>query len=324
MNRHAIQSDPRVAAFVRTLEHERQASPHTVAAYLTDIAQCAAVRWGEAAQPPCDWAALDKFAARAFVVHLQKQGAGAATIHRKLSSLRSFYTFLNREDLVLQNPFAAAVSPKRGKPLPRVLTVQETARLLDAPRQQAAELLAQPFPRARRAWLAYAGLRDAAILEVLYSAGLRIRELTGLAERDIDWIAGVVKVRGKGKRERLCPLGRPALAALKAALEQRPSGSSRAGPGGVAPLFAGHAGCRLAPRSIERLFKRYLVRAGLNPAHTPHVLRHSFATHLLDAGADLRSVQELLGHASLSTTQIYTHVSVERLKQVYTEAHPRA
>ncbi len=317
-----IRDDPCVAQFARYLEGERHASSHTLAGYLGDLAQCAAVQWGAAAAPPFAWSALDKFAARAFVVSLQKRGATSATINRKLSSLRAFFKFLNREALVPQNPFAAAVSPKRRKPLPKVLTVRDVARLLEAPRQAAAEALAAETHPGRRRWLAYAALRDTAILEILYSAGLRISELTGLTEERLDLLAGVIKVRGKGKKERLCPLGRPAVSALEAALAAR-AGLAGCRPGD-APLFVGRTGGRLTPRSIERLFKRCLARAGLDPALSPHALRHSFATHLLDAGADLRSVQELLGHASLSTTQIYTHVTVERLKQVYAEAHPRA
>ncbi len=201
---------------------------------------------------------------------------------------------------------------------------------------------------AGRLWLDYAAIRDTAILEILYSTGMRVSELAGMNESDIDMLASVIKVRGKGKKERLCLLGKPAVRAMQIALEKRSTlagvcrrarlhhyapahiaarsaaGGKHCGQAGAAPVFVGHTGGRLTTRSIERLMKRYLVRANLDPHMSPHALRHSFATHLLDAGADLRSVQELLGHASLSTTQIYTHVTVERLKQVYNEAHPRA
>lgn len=167
--------------------------------------------------------------------------------------------------------------------------------------------------------------RDTAILELLYSTGMRVGELAGLTDEQVEYLSGVVKVRGKGKKERLCPFGRPAHRALRAAVESRDRFRLLLGKKGAAPaLFLNRHGGRLTTRSVERMVKRYLPDAGLNPNISPHALRHSFATHMLDAGADLRSVQELLGHASLSTTQIYTHVSVERLKEVYEQAHPRA
>ncbi|MFH1477210.1 MAG: site-specific tyrosine recombinase/integron integrase [Verrucomicrobiota bacterium] len=324
MNKPIIKDDPCIGDFVRYLESERNASGHTVSSYLVDLNQFALAQWGAEAKPPYAWSDVDKFSARKFIVHCQKQAAVAATVNRKLSSLRSFFKFLNREEHVTQNPFAGIISPKRGKPLPKVLTRQEVTRLLEAPRQVAAEVMVRAPDAARRLWLDYTASRDTAILEILYSTGMRVSELAGMNESDIDLLASVVKVRGKGKKERLCLLGKPAVKALQAALEKRstPAGMfKRAGP---MPVFVSRAGGRLTTRSIERLMKRYLVRANLDPHMSPHALRHSFATHMLDAGADLRSVQELLGHASLSTTQIYTHVTVERLKQVYNEAHPRA
>jgi len=175
----------------------------------------------------------------------------------------------------------------------------------------------------RRRWIEYAAARDAAILELLYSTGMRLAECAGLKESQLDVLAGVARVLGKGRKERLCPLGNPALRALRTALEKR-DGLGLPGRPRDLPLFVGKTGGRLTPRSIERMMKTHLVAAGLNPDFSPHALRHSFATHLLDAGADLRSVQELLGHASLSTTQLYTHVSIERMKDVYEKAHPRA
>ncbi len=324
MNSTQLQADPAIARFARYLEAERDASRHTVAAYLADLAQFISACWGPEAQPPYAWASVDTFAARKFVVGCHKQSAAASTINRKVSSLRSFFRFLNREELCSQNPFGSVLSLKRGKPLPRVLTTRDVERLLAAPRQLA-EAEAGPAPDARRRrWLEYAALRDTAILEILYSTGMRLSELTGLREAQVDLLAGVAKVRGKGKKERLCLLGKPACSALQAALAARAPAPGGARPGGPVPLFLGRRGTALTARSVERIMKRCLLRAGLNPRLSPHALRHSFATHLLDAGADLRSVQELLGHASLSTTQIYTHVSVERLKEVYTEAHPRA
>ena len=336
---NAVKSDKAIGHFLRYLEGERNASPHTSGNYLLDIRQFAFLVWGGGSKPPYAWSSVDKFAARKFIVQLQKQSACSATIGRKISSLRSFYKFMTREEYVGNNPFAGLASPKRKKSLPHVLTVGEVIRLLQAPSQYGAEAIKDEKDRKKRAWLEYAALRDAAILEVLYSTGMRISELTNLGMQNIDLLAGVIKVLGKGNKERFCLLGRPAASALSAALEKRneiiPFIKGRGKKNGLparnathsvagGPLFIGHTGGKLTPRSIERLMKRYLIHANLNPAVSPHALRHSFATHLLDAGADLRSVQELLGHASLSTTQIYTHVSVEHLKKVYNEAHPRA
>jgi integrase/recombinase XerC len=227
------------------------------------------------------------------------------------------------------NPFASLSGPRRPRTLPNVLSVQETARLLAAPRQAAAR---QTGPtgslstRRGKAEIDYGVLRDIALLEVLYSTGCRISEATGLTDDRVDLLSGVVVVRGKGRKERMCPLGAPAGRALEAALEARDGLFRIRGRAATAkrPVFVNLDGGPLTPRSVERNLKKYLAEAGLNPRLTPHALRHSFATHLLDAGADLRSVQELLGHASLSTTQIYTHVSVERLRKVYDDAHPRA
>ena len=321
----AFESDKAVGHFLRFLEGEHNASPHTSANYLMDIRQFAAVIWGNEARPPYAWAAIDKFSARKFVVQLQKQSASPATIGRKISSMRSFYKFLARESYAPGNPFAGVASPKRKKSLPHVLTVGEVTRLLQAPAQCAEQEIGAAKDRKKRAWLEYAALRDAAILEVLYSTGMRISELANMEMQNIDLLAGVIKVRGKGNKERYCPLGRPAASALSMALEKgKEIERFFKGRKNAQPLFFSHTGGKLTTRSMERLMKKYLARANLNPEISPHALRHSFATHLLDAGADLRSVQELLGHSSLSTTQIYTHVSVEHLKKVYNEAHPRA
>lgn len=310
---------------MRYLEGERNASPHTLANYRMDLAQFAGIVFGPEAKPPWPWATVDKFAARKFIVSFQKTAVAPATVGRKISSLRSFFKFLVREEQVPQNPFAGLLSPKRKKPLPKVLSVQEVARLLEAPQQSGAEALNRENNAHKRLWLEYVILRDTAILEVLYSSGMRLSELTGLTESQIDFLSGVVKVRGKGKKERLCPIGQPAVKALQQALEKRNELALLFNRKSSAlPVLVGHTGGPLTPRSVQRLMKSHLIRANLNPHLSPHALRHSFATHLLDAGADLRSVQELLGHASLSTTQIYTHITVERLKQVYEETHPHA
>jgi integrase/recombinase XerC len=312
--------DPAVDHFRRYLAAERDASGHTLTSYLLDIRQFAALQWGVEARPPFRWNEVDRFAARRFLVSFQKGGCEPATSRRKLSSLRSFFKFLVREGYAPGNPFRAVALPKKARRLPRVFTVDEVKRLLEAPRQTPPEEGAKDA-----VWAAYAAARDAAILEILYSAGMRVGELAGMAEGNVDLLSGVIKVRGKGKKERLCPLGGPATRALQEALEERDRLWAARGLSGRPPgVFLNKLGGRLTARSVERMMKRYLAATGLRPDLSPHALRHSFATHLLDAGADLRSVQELLGHASLSTTQIYTHVTIERLKEVYERAHPRA
>ncbi len=317
--------DPCVARFLAYMEHERNASPHTIAGYLLDIVEFARAVWGEDAFPPFAWGSADRYAGRKFLAESQKAGRQATTTSRKLSSLRSFYKFLEREEMVRTNPFTGLKGPKRARTLPHFLSLADVTRLLDAPMKvwQDAE---KPQRESERRLAEYLARRDAALLETLYSTGGRVSEVAGLQDTSVDLLSGVVQVRGKGKKERLCALGRPACKAVKASLALRdaiwPEIARR--PKGQKPLFVNVRGTRLTTRSIERLLKRYLAAAGLNPELTPHALRHSFATHLLDAGADLRSVQEMLGHASLSTTQIYTHVTVQKLREVYQDAHPRA
>ena len=239
--------------------------------------------------------------------------------------MRSFYKYLEREGLASGNPFAGLKAPKRARKLPSFLSQAEVIRLLDMPSKLRRE--ARPHRKDRERKLAdYAALRDSAMLEVLYSTGGRVSEIAGLVEPQVDLLSGVVQVRGKGKKERLCALGRPALKALRASMNLRADlwpELERRRPLDR-PLFLNTRGGKLTTRSVERLLKKYLAAANLNPLISAHALRHSFATHMLDAGADLRSVQELLGHASLSTTQIYTHVTVEKMKKVYDDAHPRA
>ncbi len=318
-----VADDPAVAQFVRHLRAERNASEHTLAAYLSDILQFCRQVWGDDAQPPFPWKSPDRFAARRFLASFQKGGLAPSTARRKMSSLRSFYRFLVREEAVKNNPFAGLQQPKARRRLPQVLSRDEVIRLIEAPARLREEARAKE-DRSEAFFADYAALRDTAILELLYSTGMRIAELCGMTDARLDLLSGTALVRGKGKKERFCPIGRPAAKALQAALEARDGLRARLGAGRAQTLFANRFGGPLTPRSVERALKKYLVAAGLDPAITPHALRHSFATHLLDAGADLRSVQELLGHASLSTTQIYTHVSVERLKEEYGKAHPRA
>jgi integrase/recombinase XerC len=311
--------DPCVEHFVQYLRGEKNASEHTVSNYLMDIRQFAELTWGEDAQPPFRWKEADRFAARKFLVFFQKLEMAPATTGRKLSALRSFYKFLIREELVALNPFTGLPLPKKGSYLPTVLSMNEVDQLLAAPRAMAGEAAPKSI------FQEYIPVRDTAILEALYSTGMRIGELVGLQESRIDILSGIISVLGKGKKERLCPLGRPAERALQNALSMRPEVWAETGkPAGTPAVFLNKHGGPLTARSVERMMKKYVGWCGLKPSISPHALRHSFATHLLDNGADLRSVQELLGHVSLSTTQIYTHVSVEKLKRVYEEAHPRA
>jgi integrase/recombinase XerC len=294
-----------VQRFARYLEVERRGSSHTLKGYLTDLGQYAAYL-AETGQPllPGSPAAIRAFLARASAT------ARAPSLARKLSSLRSLYRFLVREGLAEQNPARAVASPRLPKRLPLVLPEEDAAALMDAPAEQAAPL----------------AMRDRAILELLYGSGLRAAELVGLDVADLDLPQRLVRVMGKRRKERIVPFGRPAEEALRAWLDRgRPplaAGPARAGAG--EPLFLNHRGGRITTRSVARRIDRWVLEAAL-PRHVhPHALRHTFATHLLSNGADLRGIQELLGHASLSTTQRYTHVDWKRLANVYDDAHPRA
>ena len=319
-----IEKDPCVAHFCTYLESERNASRHTTSNYLLDIRQFVRFTWGDGESGAPRWEDVDRFSARRFLVEFQKMGLQAATTSRKLSSLRSFYRFLEREEYVTLNPFAGLRAPKKGVRLPDVLSVAEVNRLLLAPMKVLKRRSKEDAGRIGTEE-EFGALRDAAILEVLYSTGARVGEVAGLLEKNVDLLSGAVKVRGKGKKERICPLGAPACRAVREMLRKSrelwPVSELKAGE---RPAFLNLRGTALTTRSIERMMKKYLAEANLGADYSPHALRHSFATHMLDAGADLRSVQELLGHSSISTTQIYTHVTVERLRKVYREAHPRA
>lgn len=314
--------DETLQLFLRFLEGERNASAHTINSYRIDILQFAELSLDcKADQKQIPWTSATVADARSFVVKLQENGVGKTSTTRKLSALRSFYRFLEREDITDQNPFSGLTSPKREKLLPKFMTVKEVDKLLGAPaaywRKRLENGVAMTEDSAE-----LGETRDAAILEVIYSGGLRINEAMGLNMGDLDLLSDVMMIRGKGKKERYAALGAPAERALRTYFQIRAMYTSDRSKN--APVFVNKHGQRLTARSFQRNFKEYLNQAGLPSDMTPHKLRHSFATHLLDAGADLRSVQELLGHENLSTTQIYTHITTERMKRIYNAAHPRA
>ncbi len=292
--------DPLSLAFLDYLEDERNASPRTVDNYRRAL-DAASVALGSKS-----WreASADDF--RMYLFTLMKRDKSRATIRLEFAALRSFYRFLCERRGLASNPLHAVSLPKAEKRLPVFLTASQIEALLRAPREAAPEKQAP-------AWMSF---RDTAILELFYSSGLRLAELAALDVRDIDPYNESVRVLGKGSKERIVPVGEPALEAIQ---QYRHAAKVQSGP-----LFISKLRKRLGASSIWTLVKKYLRIAEIPVPASPHKLRHSFATHLLDAGADLRSVQSLLGHASLSTTQIYTHVTTERLKKVYDKAHPRA
>jgi len=305
--------DPDIVRFASYLLAERNASENTRNGYLIDLSQMVSAKWGESSLPPYAWSTYSESDARTFLVAFSKDGATAMTVRRKLAAARTFCRFLQRDGKLLDNPFSLLKGPRRAKTLPKVLSVEDVARLLSRPQADCQE----------KTLGEYACLRDTALFESLYSTGCRISEMTAVRWGEIDFGRGTLVVTGKGSKDRLVILGAPALAALKrlrAASEARDPASAAES----ADVFLSDGGRRMSARFAERRMKRYLAEAGLPTDLTPHKLRHSFATHLLDAGADLRSVQEMLGHASLSTTQIYTHVSIDRLQSEYAKSHPRA
>lgn len=314
-------TDALTEEFLNYLRIERDASVLTLRNYSADIAAFA-VWFGEKYKQECDWRKVDPFHLRGYLVYLNERKFDRATIHLKMSALRSLFKWLVRTERMKQNPVVGLTLPKKTRKLPKFLTIQQVEALLDAPLQEGGRASRRAEPtRTGSAGASpshdFSAWRDKAILETLYSAGIRIHELTQLNDEDVDVLGEVVRVRGKGKKERLAALGGPAIDALQKYLQLRARNTR-------GPLFVNKFGDRLTARSVQRMLKKYLIAAGLDPSLTPHKLRHSFATHMLDAGADLRSVQELLGHANLSTTQIYTHITPERLKKVYEKAHPRA
>ncbi|MGH3118599.1 MAG: tyrosine recombinase XerC [Gaiellales bacterium] len=288
--------------FLRAAEAERDLSPNTLAAYRSDLAQFAA--WA-ARSKVTDIERIDRTLIRRFVAFLGERRFARRSIARKASSLRSMLAWAEARDLLRSNPASDVGVPKLDRPLPRVLKAAEAVRLLELPPGD------DPV-----------GLRDRAILEVLYGSGLRVSELCGLDIDDLDMRSGTLLVTGKGRKQRRLPMSDPARKALRTYISDARRDLVKSDDVGGA-LFLNQRGRRMGPRSVRALMTAYLTAEGAPPA-SPHALRHSFATHLLDGGADLRAVQELLGHESLSTTQIYTHVSTERLKAVYEQSHPRA
>jgi integrase/recombinase XerC len=294
---------PLLQKFRAHLEEERGASPHTVRNYLADLVAFERYLVG---RMKLTLLAGTHAAIRGYLGTLAAD-KGATTRARHLASIKSFYKYLVRQKLLPASPAKLVKSPKLPKPLPKVLPVDEVFALLEVPEDTVL------------------GLRDRAILELLYAGGLRISELCGLGLLDVDRSSRIVRVMGKGSKERLVPIHSQAVRALEAYLERR--GELLATPhAGQDPqaLFLNYRGGRLTPRSIGRHLDQYVLKCALQRKVSPHALRHSFATHLLGGGADIRSIQELLGHSSLSTTQRYTHVSWEQLQQVYDQAHPRA
>lgn len=298
-------TSPEISEFVTFLSKERNDSPHTVKAYARDLEAFAAF-CQDYYGGPWSWAGVDRLAVRGFLAAEQRRGVAKRSAARALSALRTFYRFLNATRGLEVNPARAARTPKLERTLPAYLDRAEM------------ELLFAEA-EARAASGGFREARDLAMLEMFYSSGMRLSELAGLNDGDVDLVSDQVKLRGKGKKERIVPVGSRARAALRTYLQYRDRLFRRAHA-----VFVNQRGRRISARGIQLAMKQLFATLARGTQLHVHALRHSFATHLLDAGADLRSVQELLGHASLGTTQVYTHTSVERLRKVYQQAHPRA
>jgi len=294
-----------IGQFLQYLSVERGASPHTLKGYREDLHALAEYLSDGDGQSPAP-GGITTNELRGFVSALHEAGYAKTSISRRMASVRSFMTFGQREGWAKSNPAKALRNPRKSRKLPHFLTNDEISKLLSAPKGNTP-----------------AATRDRAILETAYSGGLRVSELVGINDGDLDFPAGILRIRGKGKKERLSPVGSYAARALKAWLGVRTL-ADREKKGREAPVFTNKFGTRLTTRSVARMLEKYLKETGLDQRTSPHTLRHSFATHLLDRGADIRSVQELLGHKSLVTTQIYTHVSTANLRAAYEKAHPRA
>jgi len=294
----APETDLQTNNFLTYLEAERNASPHTIKNYRSDLKEFWVFLGDQ-----CSLSDISYHSIRKYLAHLKERNYLKSTVSRKLASLKSFFKYLARENKLPSNPAAGISTPKRERKLPDFLEVGEVEHLIEVTQGDRWEMK-----------------RDRAILETLYSSGIRVSELVGLNTDDVDLLSGLVKVRGKGKKERIVPIGSHAVDALKDYLDADHNGAGQ----NSMPVFLNRRKTRLTDRSVRRILLKCAKKATLKKGISPHTLRHSFATHLLDRGADLRSVQELLGHAHLSTTQIYTHVTARRLKEVYDQAHPRA
>lgn len=291
-----------IGEFSSYLENERRSSIHTVKNYMVDLTQFS--KFLTAGKKTSKIHEIDHSIVREYLSTLFGN-KNPTSIARKLSSIRSFFNYCIKRGLLKNNPAKEVSAPKVPKRVPKFLTVDEVFALLDSPDNNAV-----------------LGRRDKAILELLYASGLRVSELVGLNIPDADLEGGTVRVLGKGRKERIVPVGKKACDALRNYLDLRPALVSAASDHNA--VFVNRNGTRLSTRSVERLMLKYLKLSGIQKTATPHVLRHTFATHLLNAGADMRGIQELLGHSSLSTTQKYTHVGIEKMMEVYDKAHPKA
>ena len=303
---------PDVEEYLRHLAKERDVSPNTIIAYQRDLTAFVAFLGGHYGAGGWSWEGVDRLAMRGFLAHLNRRGVGKRTMARTLSGVRSFYRWMHRNEMVESNPARAVGAPRLDKHLPGYLDRAQIELLF-----QMAELRAHDGD--------FTDVRNLAILELFYSTGMRLSELQGLSRGDLDLVSQQVKVRGKGRTERIVPVGDHASLALRNYEAKRDDllRNVRTGADRSA-YFLSRTGKRIGVRMVQKVVSAFLAEIDEDAGLSVHSLRHTFATHLLDAGADLRAVQELLGHASISTTQIYTHTSVERLKQVYQKSHPRA
>ena len=307
-----MSDSPEVAEFLIHLEKERDVSPHTLTAYRRDLDEFVTFLGRYYGIGDWSWQGLDRLAIRGFLAHLTRKKLNKRSIARSLSAVRSLYKYLHRSEQVEVNPARGVNSPKQDKYLPGYLDRAQIELLF-----QSAELKATSGK--------FSDVRNAAILELFYSTGMRLSELRGVNRMDLDLLSQQVKVRGKGRKERIIPIGDHAQLALRNYESKRDELLRGAGQAADrTAFFLSNRGKRISTRAIQNAVKGFLEKFDESAGLSTHSLRHTFATHLLDAGADLRAVQELLGHASISTTQIYTHTSVERLKAVYQKAHPRA
>ena len=288
-----------VDRYLAHLRYERRLSPHTVAGYGRDLAAWQAFCKEQEIEY---WAEVEPHQVRQYVAARHRQGLGARSLQRALSAVRGFYEYLLREGSVERNPAADVSAPREGRPLPKALDVDQTARLMDT---QGDDPLT---------------VRDRAMMELMYSSGLRLAELVGLSLTDLELGEGLVQVEGKGARRRMVPVGRTAIHAVREWLKHRPQWAAR----DETALFVSRSGRRLSARAFQKRLRQWGIRQGLNQRVHPHMLRHAFASHMLESSGDLRAIQELLGHSDIATTQIYTHLDFQHLAEVYDRAHPRA